>query len=116
MSNVRIRVAYEAGAAELYDYSQLGPDPLRELVAELGLTTAPMWGQTVVLDDRFQIRFGRYFTPMNYDQYAISNYWMPTPERSLFTTNVGPTSRIQLSSCAISTRRTRSASSARASV
>jgi phosphate-selective porin OprO/OprP len=41
------------------------------------------------IDDRFQIRFGRYFTPMNYDQYAISNYWMPTPERSLFTTNVG---------------------------
>jgi monoamine oxidase len=45
-------VAYEAGAAELYDYSQLGPDPLRELIAELGLTTSPMWGQTVVLDDR----------------------------------------------------------------
>jgi phosphate-selective porin OprO and OprP len=40
-------------------------------------------------DDRFQLRFGRYFTPLNYDQYAISNYWMPTPERSLFTTNVG---------------------------
>lgn len=33
---------YEAGAAELYDYSQLGPDPLRELVAELGLKTSPM--------------------------------------------------------------------------
>src|SRR4051794_13688791 len=28
-------VSYEAGAAELYDYTQLGPDPLRELVAEL---------------------------------------------------------------------------------
>ena len=40
-------------------------------------------------DDRFQIRFGRYFTPFTYDQYAISNYWLPTPERSLFTTNVG---------------------------
>ena len=40
-------------------------------------------------DDRFQLRFGRYFTPLMYDQYAISNYWMPTPERSLFTTNVG---------------------------
>ncbi len=40
-------------------------------------------------DDRFQLRFGRYFTPLTYDQYAISNYWMPTPERSLFTTNVG---------------------------
>jgi len=40
-------------------------------------------------DDRFQIRFGRFFTPFTYDQYAISNYWLPTPERSLFTTNVG---------------------------
>jgi len=40
-------------------------------------------------DDRFQVRFGRYFTPFTYDQYAISNYWMPTPERSLYTTNVG---------------------------
>ncbi|MBN9121960.1 MAG: FAD-dependent oxidoreductase [Planctomycetes bacterium] len=45
-------VGYEAGAAELYDYSQLGPDPLRELVAELGLTTSPMWGDAVVLGDQ----------------------------------------------------------------
>ena len=28
-------VPYEAGAAELYDYSDLGPDPLRELIAEM---------------------------------------------------------------------------------
>ena len=40
-------------------------------------------------DDRFQLRIGRYFTPFTYDQYAISNYWLPTPERSVFTTNVG---------------------------
>jgi phosphate-selective porin OprO and OprP len=40
-------------------------------------------------DDRFQLKFGRFFTPLMYDQYAISNYWMPTPERSLFTTNLG---------------------------
>ncbi len=40
------------------------------------------------LDDRLQFQFGRFFTPMLYDQYAISNYWMPTPERSLFTTNL----------------------------
>jgi phosphate-selective porin OprO/OprP len=33
---------------------------------------------------------------MNYDQYAISNYWMPTPERSLFTTNVGLSRQIGL--------------------
>ena len=35
-------------------------------------------------DDRFEIRFGRYFTPFTYDQYAISNYWLPTPERSVY--------------------------------
>ena len=40
-------------------------------------------------DDRFELKFGRFFTPFNYDQYAISNYWLPTPERSVFTTNVG---------------------------
>ncbi len=45
-------VLYEAGAAELYDYSQLGPDPLRELVAELGLSTSSMWGSAVVMEDR----------------------------------------------------------------
>lgn len=39
-------------------------------------------------DDRFQVRMGRFFTPLPYDQYAISNYWLPTPERSIFTTNV----------------------------
>lgn len=42
----------------------------------------------VHLDDRAQFRIGRYFTPMLYDQYAISNYWLPTPERSIFTTNL----------------------------
>jgi phosphate-selective porin OprO/OprP len=41
------------------------------------------------LDDRLQVKFGRFFTPLPYDQYAISNYWLPTPERSLFTTNLG---------------------------
>ncbi|HEX3313605.1 MAG TPA: FAD-dependent oxidoreductase, partial [Gemmataceae bacterium] len=41
-------VPYEAGAAELYDYSQVGEDPLRELIAELGLPTSPMCGATVV--------------------------------------------------------------------
>ncbi|WP_020472233.1 flavin monoamine oxidase family protein [Zavarzinella formosa] len=45
-------VRYEAGAAELYDYSQIGPDPLRELVAELGLPTRPMIGSAVILDGR----------------------------------------------------------------
>src|SRR5579859_6607673 len=45
-------ITYEAGAAELYDYSMIGPDPLRELVRELGLTTRPLTGRTVVLDGR----------------------------------------------------------------
>jgi monoamine oxidase len=45
-------IRYEAGAAELYDYSHLGSDPLRELVAELGLSVTSMAGETVVIDDR----------------------------------------------------------------
>ncbi|HYL57223.1 MAG TPA: FAD-dependent oxidoreductase [Candidatus Acidoferrales bacterium] len=48
----RASIRYEAGAAELYDYSQLGPDPLRELIAELGLSVSPMAGETVVMDER----------------------------------------------------------------
>jgi len=43
-------VIYEAGAAELYNYAEVGPDPLRELVDSFGLKTVPMSGQTVVLD------------------------------------------------------------------
>src|ERR1700736_3152944 len=43
---------YEAGTAELYDYSKVGPDPLRQLVANLGLRTRPLTGQTVVLNQR----------------------------------------------------------------
>jgi protoporphyrinogen oxidase len=42
-------ISYEAGAAELYDYSAVGPDPLRELIAELGLSTSPMGGRTIIL-------------------------------------------------------------------
>lgn len=41
---------YEAGAAELYDYSPVGDDPLRDLVMELGLPTVPLGGPTVVID------------------------------------------------------------------
>ncbi len=44
-------VMYEAGAAELYDYSLVGPDPLRELIAELGLATTPMEGNKVIVPD-----------------------------------------------------------------
>ncbi|MFM7207077.1 MAG: flavin monoamine oxidase family protein [Planctomycetaceae bacterium] len=42
-------VRYEAGAAELYDYTPVGDDPLRDLVAELGLATVPLGGATVVV-------------------------------------------------------------------
>ncbi len=45
-------IKYEAGAAELYDYSQLGPDPLREMVTELGLSVSPMAGETVIMEGR----------------------------------------------------------------
>ncbi len=45
-------VIYEAGAAELYDYSGSGPDPLREMIAEFGLPTRPIDGRTIVLGNR----------------------------------------------------------------
>ena len=48
----QVAVTYEAGVAELYDYSRLGPDPLRQLVEKLRLSPVQMYGQTVVLDDR----------------------------------------------------------------
>ncbi len=43
----RAPAPYEAGAAELYDYSVVGDDPLRALVKELGLPTSPMEGGRV---------------------------------------------------------------------
>jgi monoamine oxidase len=45
-------VTYEAGAAELYDYSHIGEDPLRELIDKLGLTVKPMSGSSVVIGDQ----------------------------------------------------------------
>jgi monoamine oxidase len=45
-------VAYEAGVAELYDYSQLGSDPLRELIAECDLPVRHIGGDAVVMGDR----------------------------------------------------------------
>jgi monoamine oxidase/SAM-dependent methyltransferase len=41
---------YEAGVAEIYDYSMLGPDPLRDLVQHLGLQTIPIDAAQVQLD------------------------------------------------------------------
>ncbi len=42
---------FEAGAAEFYDYSAIGEDPLRQLIADLKLTTQTMKGSGVVLGD-----------------------------------------------------------------
>src|ERR1700735_200209 len=44
-------VSYEAGVAELYDYSHLGCDPLREVIAELGLPVRQLRSETVVVGD-----------------------------------------------------------------
>ena len=41
---------YEAGVAEIYDYSMTGPDPLRDLIQHFGLQTIPMDAEQVVLD------------------------------------------------------------------
>ena len=45
-------VLYEAGAAEFYDYSQFDDDPLKDLIAELGLPIRPMGGPAVVMNHR----------------------------------------------------------------
>jgi monoamine oxidase len=49
-SNAAVR--YEAGAAEFYDYSAFDDDPLKQLIAELGLTIRPMGGPAVIMDHR----------------------------------------------------------------
>lgn len=41
---------YEAGVAEIYDYSMIGPDPLRELIQHFGLQTIPMDAEQVHFD------------------------------------------------------------------
>jgi monoamine oxidase len=43
-------VCYEAGIAELYDYSGVGDDPFRNLIDELGIATRRTEGHAVVLD------------------------------------------------------------------
>ena len=60
-----IPAIYEAGVAELYDYSDIGLDPLKTLVQDLGLKPVPMHGHAVVLGDEilrsehdFRRRFG----------------------------------------------------------
>jgi len=46
-----VSTLYEAGVAELYNYSMHGEDPLRDLVNALGLKAIPMSGGCVVLGD-----------------------------------------------------------------
>lgn len=45
-------VKYEAGAAEFYDYAHFGEDPLKELIAELGLSISVMGGSAVIMNDQ----------------------------------------------------------------
>ncbi len=48
-----VPVRYEAGAAEFYDYSNFeDDDPLKDLIAELGLPTSPMGGSAVIMNQR----------------------------------------------------------------
>lgn len=61
------QVPYEAGAAEFYDYSHFGEDPLKELIQELGLPVRPMGGSATILDDMVianlddvALRFGEF--------------------------------------------------------
>jgi len=42
---------YEAGVAEIYDYSAIGPDPLRDLIRDLGLNTVEMNSNASVIGD-----------------------------------------------------------------
>lgn len=45
---------YEAGVAEIYDYSRTGPDPLRELITNVcGLTITPIDGEAAAMDGVF---------------------------------------------------------------
>jgi monoamine oxidase/SAM-dependent methyltransferase len=58
-------VIYEAGVAEIYDYSMTGPDPLRSLITEVcGLAITPMDSEAVALDGVLHNRLaelaGRY--------------------------------------------------------
>lgn len=44
-------IVYEAGVAEIYDYTEIGPDPLAETIAELGLKTIPMDSDALAIGD-----------------------------------------------------------------
>ena len=62
---------FEAGVAELYDYSHLGQDPLKKLVVGLDLETIPMTGRTVILDEKIianPASFKRHFGKQDGDE------------------------------------------------
>ena len=46
---------YEAGVAEIYGYTSLGPDPLHELIHGFGLETVPMDSETIVMDNNVMV-------------------------------------------------------------
>ena len=45
-------IRYEAGAAELYDYSLVDEDPLREMITEFDLPTTLMGGSAVIMNNQ----------------------------------------------------------------
>ena len=47
-----VPVRYEAGAAEFYDYAHFDEDPLKDLIAELGLSIGRMGGSAVIMRDQ----------------------------------------------------------------
>ncbi len=47
-----VSATYEAGAAEIYDYSHIDDDPLKELIEELGLPINRMDGSSAVVRNR----------------------------------------------------------------
>ena len=55
---------YEAGAAEIYDYSRFGPDPLHDLIVnELGLEIKYIQGGPCVLDGKIIIETENFAGP-----------------------------------------------------
>lgn len=65
-------IRFEAGAAEFYDYTPISDDPLKEMIAELGLSIRPMGGAAVIVDNhivanRDDVR--TYFGDLAYQSY-----------------------------------------------
>jgi monoamine oxidase len=51
----RADALYVAGVAEIYGYSAVGPDPLREMIDGFGLKTVPMDSDTVQMDEQIMV-------------------------------------------------------------